>query len=159
MRSLRLLLAALAFAIGLPAQAASIVYDSFLHDVAVGTITSGTTYKCMLLTSSYTPARTHSRRSDLTNEASGTGYTAAGATANPTSWFTTDTTNHRTQVVYPSVSWTTSTITARYLACYAALGGASSADPLVYLNDFGSDVSSTAGTFTVNSSTINFNTP
>jgi hypothetical protein len=58
-----------------------------------------------------------------------------------------------------SQSYASSTITARKQVCYKSRGGASSADELVFVNDFGSDVTSTAGTFTVNASTIHFNTP
>ena len=39
------------------------------------------TFKCMLVTASYTPNfETHTNKSDVTNEVSGTGYTAGGET-------------------------------------------------------------------------------
>ena len=73
------MLAALTFAA--PAQAASVVYDSFWHDWAQGNIIPATdTVKCLLVTSSYTPVKaSHAKRSDITNEVSGTGYTTGGA--------------------------------------------------------------------------------
>lgn len=140
------------------ASAASLVYNSFLYDVVSGSIVKTDTFKCILTTSAYTEDRdTHMKRSDVTNEVTGTGYTAGGNTVVPT--FTKDTANDRLQVVIPTTIWTSSTITARKMACYKSRGGASSADELVFVNDFGADVITTAGTFTVNSSTINFNTP
>lgn len=144
--------------VALPASATSLVYDSFLYDVASGNIVKTDTFKCLLTTSAYTENRgTHTKRSDVTNEVTGTGYTAGGNTVVPT--FTNDTTNHRLTIVFPQTQWTSSTITARKMVCYKSRGGASSADELVFVNDFGSDVSTTNGTFTVNASTIHFNTP
>lgn len=142
----------------LPALAADLVYDSFLDDVVSGNIVKTDTFKCMLSTSAYTAnIGTHTKRSDVTNEVTGTGYTAGGNTVVPT--FTKDTTNHRLTVTVPQTTWTSSTITARSMTCYKSRGGASSADELFFHNDFGSDVSTTNGTFTVNASTIHFNTP
>ena len=65
-----------------------------------------------------------------------------------------DTTNDRVVITFASHNWTTSTITARGEVIYKNRGGASSADELVYYNDFGSNITSTAGTFTVAASTI-----
>lgn len=136
---------------------ASLVFDSYLNDVWAGNVTTGATYKIALLTSSYTANRaTHDKFDDITNEITGTGYTAGGATVVPT--FTLDTTNHRMTIVVPQVTWTSSTLTARYAVLYRSTGTASTSQ-LVMLNDFGSDVSTTAGTFTLNASTIHFNAP
>ena len=139
------------------ANAASLAYDSYLYDVFTGAAVSTDTYKCALVTSSYTENRaTHTKFSDVTNEVTGTGYTAGGATVVPT--FTKDTTNHRLTIVFPQLTWPTSTITARKAVCYKSTGTASTS-PLVFVNDFGSDVTTTAGTFTLNASTIHFNAP
>lgn len=106
-------------------------------------------FKVMLLTSSYTPnIDSHAYRSDLTNEVSGTGYSAGGATLG-TVTLTQDNTNDRIVVDAPDVSWTTATITARYAVLYKSRGGLASADELVCYFDFGSDYTSTAGTFTI----------
>lgn len=44
-----------------------------------------TTVKCMLTTSAYTPDQdTHENKGQVTNEVSGSGYTAGGATLLPT---------------------------------------------------------------------------
>jgi hypothetical protein len=137
---------------------ASTAYDSYLHDVFTGNIVSTDTYYVMLVTSAYTENKaTHTKRSDVTSEVTGTGYTAGGQAIVPT--FTKDTTNHRETIVFPQVTWPTSTITARKAVYYKHRGGASSADELVAVDDFGSDVVTTAGTFTLNATTIQVNTP
>jgi hypothetical protein len=53
-----------------------------------------------------------------------------------------------------AVSWASSTITARGCVYYKSRGGASSADEIVAYNDFGGDVSTTGGTFSIAASTI-----
>jgi hypothetical protein len=133
---------------------ASLIYNSAIDDMARGAIDADTdTFKALLVTSSYTPNKdTHDKRDDVTNEATGTGYTAGGVTTACT--VTKDTANDRVTLQFAAVSWATSTITARALVIYKSRGGASSADELVAYNDFGSDVSSTAGTFSVAASTI-----
>lgn len=107
------------------------------------------TIKVALCTSSYTPAQdTHDYFNDVTNEVTGTGYTAGGATlANKTVGYTAGT--NVTKFDADDVSWTTSTITARYAVLYVDTGGASSTDPLIGYVDFGADVSSSAGTFSI----------
>jgi hypothetical protein len=50
-------------------------------------------------------------------------------------------------------------LTARKAVYYKSRGGASSADELVAVDDFGSDVTTTAGTFTLNASTLHIGTP
>jgi hypothetical protein len=106
----------------------------------------------MLVTSSYTPDKdTHDKRNDVTNEVSGTGYTAGGVTSACT--VTKDTTNDRVTLSFAAVSWASSTITARGAVIYKSTGTASN-DNLVAYNDFGSDVASASGTFTVGASVI-----
>lgn len=137
---------------------ASTCFDSYLHDVFTGNVVSTDTYYVMLCTSTYTPnIATHARRSDVTNEVTGTGYTAGGQAIVPT--FTKDTTNHKEVIVFPQVTWASSTITARKAVYYKRRGGASTADEIVGVDDFGSDVVTTAGTFTLAATTINVNTP
>ena len=133
---------------------ASLIYNSAIDDMARSAIDFDTdTFKAMLVTSAYTPNKdTHDKRDDVTNEVSGTGYTAGGVTTACT--VTKDTANDKVTLQFAEVSWASSTITARALVIYKSRGGASSADELVAYNDFGSDVSSTAGTFSVAASTI-----
>lgn len=127
---------------------ASLIYNSCIDDTAKGSIDFDTdTFKMMLVTSSYTPAKTHAKRSDVTNEVSGTGYTAGGNAAAAT--VTKDNVNNRVDITFAITSWTSSTITARAGVIYKSRGGASSADELVGYVDFGSDISSTSGTFSV----------
>lgn len=75
----------------------SLIYNSFPADVTTGAIDlDSDTIKVLLASSSYTPAGTHSKRSDITNEVSGTGYTTGGTAVTVTatrtvanSWATT----------------------------------------------------------------------
>jgi hypothetical protein len=133
---------------------ASLIYNSAIDDMARGAIDFDTdTFKALLVTSSYSPQKdTDLKRSAVTNEVTGTGYTAGGVTTACT--VTKDTANDKVTLSFAAVSWATSTITARALVIYKSRGGASSADELVAYNDFGSNVSSTGGTFSVAASTI-----
>jgi hypothetical protein len=113
----------------------------------------------MLCTSTYAPNKdTHTKRSDVTNEVTGTGYTAGGNSVTVTV-AAVDTANDRVDITLGGTTWTTATITARYAVYYKARGGASTADELVAVNDFGSDVTSTAATFTLNASTLRKSNP
>jgi hypothetical protein len=85
-------------------------------------------------------------------EITGTGYTAGGVTAAIT--ITKDTTNDRLDVSLGLVSWAGATFTARKAVYYKSRGGAASADELIAVNDFGSDVTATGATFTLNASTL-----
>lgn len=108
---------------------ASIIYNSALYDALTGAIDFDTdTFKAMLVTSAYTPNKdTHTKRNQVTNEVGASGsYSAGGGTAT----------------------------VSRGLVYYKSRGGASSADELVAFIDFGSDVTSTAGTFAVTASTL-----
>lgn len=106
------------------------------------------TVKVMLCTSTYTPNQdTHRYKSDITNEVTGTGYTAGGATlASKTVTYTSGTNTLALDAADPS--WASSTITARYAVFYVDTG-TSSTSPLICYADFGADVSSTANTFTL----------
>ena len=133
---------------------ASLIYNSAPDEMARGDIDFDTdTFNAMLVTSSYTPNKdTHEFRDDVTNEVSGTGYTAGGVASAVT--VTKDTANDKVTIQLGAVSWASSTITARGCVYYKSRGGASSADELVCYADFGSDVSSSGGTFSVAASTI-----
>lgn len=133
---------------------ASLIYNRALELWARGNIDFDTdTFKVMLTTSVYAEDKdAHDFRNDVTNEVSGTGYTAGGNTATVT--VTLDTVNDRVDMSLGGTTWPTSTITARKAVYYKSRGGASTADELVAVNDFGADVSTTAGTFTLNASTL-----
>lgn len=105
--------------------------------------------KVMLCASSYTPAQdTHQYKSDVTNEITGTGYTAGGATLGSVTVTYTGATNKWVLDAADS-SWSTSTLTARYAVVYDSSPGSDAARPLICYIDFGADVSSTAGTFSI----------
>jgi hypothetical protein len=133
---------------------ASLIYNSFFEDLARGAIDLDTdTFWVMLTTSGYSENKdTHTKRSDVTNEVSGTGYSAGGQAVTVT--VTKDTANDRLDVSLGSASWASSTITARKAVYYKRRGGAASADEIIAVNDFGSDVTSTGATFTLNASTL-----
>lgn len=101
----------------------------------------------MLVTVAYVPDKdTHLKRSSVTAEVVGVGYTAGGQACALT--VTKDTVNDRVDVALSVLTWTTATITARALVLYKSRGGAATADELVAYIDFGSDIISTAGNFT-----------
>lgn len=129
---------------------ADLVYSAFKNRAAGGATQidlDTDTIKIMLVTSSYTASAAHDFRDDITaNEVSGTGYTAGGASlANKTI----SASGNNYVFDADDATWTTATITARGAVLYKSLGGASSADPLICFLDFGSDVTSTSATFTV----------
>ena len=129
---------------------ANVVYNSFKKYSADGTIDLDTdSFKVMLVTSSYVANKdTHDFRDDITNEVSGTGYSAGGAAlAYPT--VTQDDTNDLVKWDADDLSWSAATITARGAVIYKSRGGAASADELVMYIDFGSDKTSTAADFTI----------
>lgn len=127
---------------------ASIIYNSCLDDAVRGNIDFDTdSFKIMLVTSSYTADKdTHTKRSDVTNEVTGTGYTSGGTATTVT--VTKDTTNDRIDIDFADVSFSSATITAAGAVIYKTTGTASTDNLVAYL-DFGGDVTSTNGTFTV----------
>lgn len=133
---------------------ASLVYNSALDDTVRGAIDfDSDTFKAMLVTSSYTPDKdTHLKRSSVSNEVSGAGYAAGGAAA--TVSVNKDTANDRVDITLGAVSWPAASITARGAVYYKSRGGASSADELVAYIDFGADITSTSGTFSLTASTL-----
>jgi len=99
------------------------------------------TFKMALYTSSATLGATTTAYS-VTNEVSGTGYTAGGATiTSPT------VTLSGTTAFFDcaDVTWTTATLTARGAVIY----NSSKANRAVLVLDFGGDKTSTAGDFSV----------
>lgn len=134
---------------------ASIIYDSFMYDVSTGAIDCDTdVFYVMALGAAYTEnKKTHTKRSDLTNEVTGTGYTAGGTSVTVT--VTNDTTNDRTDITLGAASWPSSTISgAQKFAYYKSRGGLASADELVALIDNGTPVSTVSGTLTLTASTV-----
>lgn len=117
-----------------------------IHNFGTGVVRASTaadTFKIALYTSAATldASTTVYTTSD---EVTGTGYTAGGNTltvsVTPTSSGTT------AYLSFSNTSWTTATITARGALIYNSTQG----DKAVAILDFGSDKTSTAGTFTIN---------
>lgn len=134
---------------------ASVIYNSFWDDLARGNIDLDTdTFRAMIVTNTYTENKdTHVKRSDITNEVTGTGYSAGGNTITVT--VTKDTANDRIDISLGGTSWASSTIAnARKAIIYKSRGGAASADELVACIDNGSDVSTSSGTLTLTASTL-----
>lgn len=134
---------------------ASLIYNHALDNAARGTIDYDTdTFYVLLTTSSYAENKdSHEYRSDVTNEvANGNGYTTNGNSVTVT--VTKDDANDRIDISLGGTTWPASTITARKAVYYKYRGGAASADELIAVNDFGSDVTSSGGTFTLNASTF-----
>jgi hypothetical protein len=124
------------------------LYGLSLLSMASGQINFlGGTAKALLCTSTYAPNQdTHRFKSDVTNEITGTGYTAGGTTLTtktaaydgPTNTLTLDA---------DDPAWAGATLTARYLVFYIDTGTASTSALISYV-DFGADVSSSAAAFT-----------
>jgi hypothetical protein len=108
------------------------------------------TIKVALVTSGYAPDQdVHDYWDDVESfEASGTGYVAGGETlTNKTSTY--DAPTNVITLDADDVTWSNSTITARYAVVYDASGGSSATNPLIGYVDFGSNQSSSNGNFTI----------
>ena len=129
---------------------ASFNYNSLIDDLLKANINfNSDTFKMMLVTSSYVADKdNHSKKSSVTNEVAGSaGYTTGGKTVTLT--LTKDLTNDREDIQFTIPSWTEASITARAGVIYKSRGGLSSADELIAYIDFGSNFTSTNGTFLV----------
>ena len=134
---------------------ASDTYNSFLGRILGDAAVVSTaidleqdTIKLSLHSSSYTPdIDADEFYDDVDNEVSASGtYSAGGATLTVAS--STDDTDDEGVFDATDVSFTSATITARYAIIYKSTGTASTS-PLVCYIDFGSDQTSTAGTFAI----------
>ena len=128
---------------------ANVIYNSFKQKIMDGSIDLDTdTIKVALVTSSYTPDQdSHEDFADITNEVSGTGYTAGGATLSNVS-ITKDNTDTEGVFDADDVTWSNSTITARGAVVYKDSGTPATSWLICYI-DFGSDYSSVAGDFKI----------
>lgn len=128
---------------------ADVIYNAFKKNIMNGGIDLDTnTIKVALVTSTYTPNQdTHEDFADVTNEVSGTGYTAGGATLASVA-ITADNTDNEGVFDAADVTWSTSTITARGAVIYKSTGVAAN-DLLICYLDFSTDQSSSAGDFTL----------
>jgi len=126
---------------------ASGVYNEFKGDVLkkVHDLVNDTV-KVALLTSSAAFDADNDNWADISsNEVSGTGYSAGGATLGSKT-VTVDNTNDRASFDGADTTWSTSTITARFAAVY---DDTHASDRLICLFDFGSNQTSSNGDFTI----------
>ena len=133
---------------------ASANYSNLPLHLANGAINFGSaSFKCLLHSSVPSEANLDAWvfRSDVSNEVTGTGYTAGG-TAVTATVSAVDTTNNRVSITFSNPSWSTATITALAASVYQNVGTAGT-DKLISMIDFAGTVTSTAGTFTVTIST------
>jgi len=128
---------------------ADIIYNSFKQKIMDGSIDLDTdTIKVALVTSSYTPDQdSHEDFADVTNEVSGTGYTAGGATLASCA-VTKDNTDNEGVFDATDVTWSNSSITARGAVVYKDSGVAATSW-LIYYDDFGQDYTSLNADFKI----------
>lgn len=120
--------------------------EKMLIDTA-GQSLEAETHKVLMVTDSYTPNfDTHDFRNDITNEVSGTGYTAGGVAITST-----EITLSSGVLTFDSAdpSWASSTITNAMAAVHYFNVGADTTDQLVFLSDFVTAASTTNGTFLI----------
>ncbi len=132
----------------------SLVYNSFWDDQARGAIVPASdSIRVMLVTAAYAEDKdAHLKRNQVTNEIVGAGYAAGGAVVPVT--VVKDNVTDRIDVVLGAVNFPASSLVARKAVYYKSRGGAANLDELIAVNDFGADVATTNGTFTINPSTI-----
>lgn len=129
--------------------------DAFLQDCLDGGHNlgnGGNTLKIALYTSSASLGATTATYT-TSAEVSGTGYTAGGATLSSQA-VAYDSTNQVAYFDAADPAWTTATITARGAMIY----NNSKSNASIAILDFGSDYTSTAGTFTIQLPSAAYNT-
>lgn len=130
---------------------ASIIYDYFMTAIVNGAYNPGTaTFKAMLVTNLYNPNQSGDqfRTVPQASEVNGAvGYTAGGQPVAVTVTYSAS--NAQISLNFSNPSWASSSITARGAVIYNSRGGSPSSDELVAYVDFGMDVTSTNGSFSV----------
>ena len=129
--------------------------DTFLQDCLDGGHNlgnGGNTLKIALYTSSASLGATTSAYT-TSNEVSGTGYTAGGETLSSQA-VAFDSSNNVAYFDAADPAWSTATITARGALIY----NNSKSNASIAVLDFGSDFTSTAGTFTIQLPSAAYNT-
>jgi hypothetical protein len=119
----------------------SAICNSYKQEIIEGVHSSSDVYKIALYTSSATLGASTTAYSS-TNEVSGTGYSAGGATL---SGFTSGLSGSTAYLTFTDVAIANATITARGCLIY----NSSKSNKAVAVFDFGSEISSVNGTFTV----------
>lgn len=126
---------------------ANIVPDSFKKELLLGvhnfSTSAGNTFKLALYSTVSGFSATGTTAYTTTNEASGTGYTAAGAALTNTSVAVVD---NVAVADFSDLTFSSSTITASAALIY---NDTATGDPAVVVLDFGSNQTSTNGDFTI----------
>lgn len=117
------------------------ICNSYKQEILEGVHSSTDTYKIALYTSSATLDASTTAYS-ATNEVSGAGYDAGGKTL---TGYVSGLSTGTAYITFDDPSWTSSTITARGCLIY----NSSKSNKAVACFDFGSDVISVSGTFTI----------
>ena len=117
------------------------ICNSYKQEILEGVHSSTDTYKIALYTSSATLGANTTAYS-ATNEVTGAGYDAGGKTL---TGFVSGLSTGTAYITFDDPSWTSSTITARGCLIY----NSSKSNKAVACFDFGSDVISVSGTFTI----------
>lgn len=119
------------------------ICNSYKQEILEGVHASTDTYKIALFTDSATLGASTTAYASTNEVANGNGYTTGGETlAN----FTSGLSGSTSYITFDDPSWTSATITARGCLIY----NSSKSNKAVAAFDFGSNISSTNGTFTVN---------
>lgn len=117
------------------------ICNSFKQEILEGVHDAADTYKIALYTDSATLGASTTAYSS-TNEVSGTGYTAGGATL---SGYSSGLSSSTAYITFSDPSWSSSTITARGCLIY----NSSKSNKAVAVFDFGENVVSVSGTLTI----------
>jgi hypothetical protein len=126
----------------------SAVSNTYKQSVMKGWHRSGDTYKMALYVAAATLDGTTSAYTATNEVASGGGYTTGGATL---AGFSVSLSTNTARLTFTTPTWPTSTITARGAMIYNTSSGTNggAANEMVAVVNFGSDISSSGGTFTV----------
>lgn len=128
----------------------SAFYNNFFEQLGKGNIDfSSDTFKAMLMTTSYTFDDTDAHRSDLSGEASGSGYTAGGQALNSVT-ITQDDTDNRAEIDFADEVFSSVTVTNVNAYVIYKDTGSSATDVLVAYIEFTEGAQSTVnGSFTI----------
>lgn len=116
---------------------ASLVYDSCIYDTTKGDIDwDAHSFKMMLVGTGYTPNKgTHTNRSHVTSEVSGTNYSTGGLAIGFT--LENDTGNHWTTITFNALQYSNLTVSGIRAGVIYKTTGTASTDLLVAYVDFG----------------------
>lgn len=127
-------------------------YSKFIDSILKGKVNvTSDAFKVMIATNTYTPDQAaHQYKSNVTNEASGTGYTAGGKTCTLNANVALVSTNYVWTIDVSDVEWDPVTLTnARYGIVYDDTPATDATKPLVACLNFGENKNPSAGAFTI----------